>query len=84
MENKETNIKDMINIPGFTAEVALFNAKWYYKAAAEIAAHSGTVQPALFPRRLYCLKFDYDCDGSGHCIVTTEVGIVNPITHECE
>jgi hypothetical protein len=73
-----------MNMPGFTAEAALFNAKKHYQAAEQAATYSGTVHPALLPRRLYCLKFDYDCDGSGHCIVTTEVGIVNPITHECE
>ncbi len=72
-------MKKTMNMPGFTAQAALFNTKGHYQAAEEAATYSGTVQPARRPRDygLPCLKFDFVCD-DGPCHWETTLGHVGP------
>jgi hypothetical protein len=73
-----------VKMPGFTAEAALIKGNVRFLTDVETAVYDGAVQPAFHQPGLHCLKFKYHCDRSGHCTVSTEVGMVNPITGRCE
>lgn len=78
-----------MNIPGFTAEAALYNVGARYQASAGTVIHGGLVRPALSDRidlylRLPCLK--WTCIDRPpwlpHCWQT--IGFWNHVTGRCE
>jgi hypothetical protein len=72
-----------INVPGFTAEEAMLDAKRHYQATECPILYTGTVQPAIRPDTgLPCLKFK--CSGYPFLNCHVTVGHVNPATGMCE
>jgi hypothetical protein len=72
-----------MNIPGFTAEAAMLDAKRHYQGTEGPILYKGALQPAI--RRdagLPCLKFN--CSGFPFLNCHTTVGHVNPVTGRCE
>jgi hypothetical protein len=60
-------MKKTMNMPGFTAEAALFDARQHYKVTEDSTPSAGTIQPAGIQTGLGCLKSRFQCDNAlGH------------------